>query len=363
MSSIFKYINKNDIDIQHDYFNNNPSIKLFSNIFFRTSTSSFQDFQLPLALKEESNKFISISNKQLSYLPFHLKHFQGHQYATDLKEQSFLLKKRESPILIEEPVFLFFDAEATNGSSHTYDLLFYYLFHYINSNINIKAKLLCVNLKKENIWYKKLLSLIQSYYQVEYLFIDTDTNYYFKSFYAIQSYGNIFFPYVKEFINKTLITPIIHKYSSMNMAFSETIYKFKVKNSSNLYCYHDFIITPSVKEYLDSKNAINLDDYSEEEKIYLLSKAKTIYCSWGSSWYINICYYISDYSDKFFNCIFHENIAIGEYDFISEDEEKYILRGNMPFWATKYPFDQIYTSLTLNGKKYRMENLESILNF
>jgi hypothetical protein len=361
MSSIFNFINKDEIDIQHNY-SINPSMKSFSNVYFRTSLSSSQQFQIPIALSE-SKKYISISNKQLSFLPFHMRHFLGNQYALELKKQSLLLSQAEKNtfICIEEPVFLFFDYESTCGSGHTYDLLFYLLYHFIKSGI--KAKLLCVNLEKENIWYKKLLSLIQSYYPVEYIFINEDINYNFKNFYAIQSYQNIFFPHVKEFIKETLITPIIQKFSNTDFPFSETVYKIKVKNSSNINDSYNFELNSSVKNFLDSKKALNLDDYSEEEKIYLLHKAKTIYCSWGSSWYINVCYYISDYSDKFFHCIFHETLAQTEYDFISQIQETPpLLKGNMPLWATHYSDKQIYTSLIVNGKKYRSYTLDFLQN-
>jgi hypothetical protein len=80
MSQIFNYeqINHND-----DY-EGNIMIHNFTNVLFRTQTSSLSNFQAQLGVTDDK-KIISTTNKQLSFLVKKYVHFLGDNYANDLK--------------------------------------------------------------------------------------------------------------------------------------------------------------------------------------------------------------------------------------------------------------------------------------
>jgi hypothetical protein len=96
---------------------------------------------------------------------------------------------------------------------------------------------------------------------------------------------------VKEFVNKKLIDTIL---KTIDIPIHQNIYKLKV------YSPHNGDITPSLHEWTEPlNNALNLNTIvEEEEKIFLINKCKEFTVNAGSSFFINICYYMKDFSDK-----------------------------------------------------------------
>lgn len=349
MSQIYNYIPHEKILSVHDYNGPNNIIK-FNYVKFRTDKLSEHNFYTPIGIIDD--KIISTTNKQLSFLPARLNHFLGDAYGRAIQHTYTSLLNNSSCILIEEPVFHFFDYESISGTGHSYDLMFYLL--YIYKKANSTSKLLVVN--SDNTYYNSSLSLIKKYYNVDYIYIDLGQNYLFKDFSCVQTYQNILFHEVKAFINETLIKPIINKYEFNNVPFFKNAYKLKVSNISNinrLNCTHD--ISDSVVKYFKDNSFINLDTVDEEYRIYLLNKADNIIISWGSIFYINIDYYITETINKNITIIFHPNM-LPELSFLNVQGTEIIQ--NMPSWATsEYYRDQVYTTLQFKGKILCMDTI------
>ncbi len=351
MSAIYNYISYENILHVHDY-TTRDKVNTYTNVLFRTSTTSFHSFQSQLAVVD--NKCISISNKQLSFLPSKLDHFIGPEYACQLRNQYDELCSSKNHIVIDEPVFLFFDYESVSGTGHAYDLMFYLLYVYINHNI--PAKLLIV--KSNNIWYNSLLSLIKTWYNIEYYTIDENITYSFTTFTCAQTYQNILFSDVKEFINHTLIQPILTKYDTLNYTYYKNIYKIKLNEKGNTNRIStEYEVNPEFTAFTENNNYVSLNPYSEEEKIYLLNKATNIIITWGSSWYININYYTNNLINKYIYIIYHPNI-VPEYNFLLEHGD--CIRQNMPSWASGGYTNQNYNTTTFSGKKMIVSTLSEI---
>ena len=349
MSSIYKYISKDKILSIHDY--SGPNIVYQNeNVKFRTDLSSEFNFQTPVGVI--NSKAISITNKQLSFLPDRLNHYLGDEYGNMLKYTYECILKENVPILIEDPVFQFFDYESVSGTGHSYDLMFYLLYIYKQNNLN--CKLLVVN--SNNTYYNTTLALIKKYYNVDFIYIDLGKTYIFKTFLCVQNYQNVFFHEVKAFINKTLIIPIINFYDSQCVPYYKNIYKFKVKSPNNTLRFNDtHDITDRMKIYFEENLYINLDTVDEEYRIYLLNKANNIVLSWGSIFYINVDYYILDTTNKFFTLIFCSKI-LSEKNFLHIDNNE--ITHVLPSWATsEYYRDQVYTTLKFKGKILCMDTV------
>jgi hypothetical protein len=351
MGDIYNYIPSHDILNVHDYTKRDLTLT-FTDVLFRTSNTNFHSFQAPLGLKD--NKCISTTNKQLSFLPAKLQHFLGNEYASCLKTQYNTIRADTNIIIVDEPVYQFFDYESVSGTGHAYDLMFYLLFNYIQTNQ--KSKLLVV--KSNNAWYNKLLDLIKEWYDVEYYVIEESITYRFLNFTCAQTYQNILFDDVKNFIYISLVNPIINKYDNMGFKYYDNIYKIKISNQHNTgRCNSDYILTDEFKSFTESNNYHSIDSYSEEEKIYILNKAKNIIITWGSSWYININYYTHALDNKYIYVIYHSNM-MSEYNFLFETGTH--IRQNMPSWASGGYTNQSYNTTLFSGKKLAIGSLSEI---
>jgi hypothetical protein len=207
MTEIYNYITYDSIEQIDDYNSDTINIYNFNNVYFRAHISKYLGFCTPLGIY--NNKIISITNKQFSFFVQKNGFFLGHEYANELQNTYNCINTFDTSIIcVEEEVFQFIDYEATNGTGHTYDLLFYLLYHYKLNNL--KSKLIV--LESSNKYYNNLLKLINNNYNVEYFYIKPQQTYLFKHFKCIRTYQNILFNEVKHFINESLIQPIIEKY-------------------------------------------------------------------------------------------------------------------------------------------------------
>ena len=256
MNNIFNYINYNDI-IHLDKYDSKISLFKFDNIKFRTYNLDYINFQVPVGINI-NKKIISLTNKQLSFLIQKYFHFLGDNYANELKNNYDILKnvKNEEIIEIYDEVFQFFDYESVNSTSHSYDLMFYLLYHYkIN---NLKSKLLVV--ESSNKYYNSTLELIKKYFNIEYIYIQPYKTYLFKNFSCIRSYQNIFFNEVKNFININLIQPIINKYEGINEKYYDDIIKIKYENPNIIDRLNtSFIKTQLFNKFCSEKNIFDLN--------------------------------------------------------------------------------------------------------
>lgn len=313
----------------HDY-TSPPIIHKFTDVLFRTTSFNACKFQVPLGIKD--GKTISITNKQLSFLPCVLGHSLGAEYIEMLEKNHKALLEYSEPVTISEPVFQFFDYESVTGSGHSYDLMFYLLCHYMKNNL--QSKLLVVN--SLNCYYNATLKLIRKYFDIEFLYIDEGINYKFLDFACIQSYQNILFTEVKEFVNKNLIDPIL---KTIHIPIHENIAKLKQYNIDNITP----IDSPSFKI---PYGALDLNQISEEdEKIFLLNNCSNLTIEFGSTFFINVCYYIKDYSNKKIFINFSRFMTVRDMVMIKDDE----IHMTMPGHCSGYFADNIYSTLVFKG--------------
>jgi len=346
MSQIFNYIAYDNINHVTDY-NDEAILYKFSDVRFRTDISSYLNFCTPVGVLYD-NKMISLTNKQTSFLIHKLNHFLGDEYACDLKKtyNSIITGNNDEQIIIEDGVFQFFDYESVNATGHSYDLMFYLLYFY--KKHNLKEKLLVV--ESENKYYNSTLELIKKYFDVEYLFINPNKNYFFKKFLCTRTYQNVFFHKVKKFINNYLINPIIKKYDELDINFYDNIIKIKIINSNNLNRDNDSF--EKNKTYLNFciKNGIfdltNID-YNEELKIYYINKAKLIIVQFSSIYYININYYLGDTINK--KIIVLINKKHNNQSFIQEIEHN-ILKQHMHDYFCGNITEQVYNTWQFTGE-------------
>lgn len=348
---ILNYISNDEIIYVDNYDNLDIKINLFNNIKFRTYNSNYLNFQTQIGINTD-NKIISSTNKQLSYLIQKWHHFLGDDYAIQLKNNFETLKNTnlDDFTIIEEQVFQFFDYESVSSTGHSFDLMFYLLYYY--NNLNLGCKLLVV--ESNNKYYNSLLNLIKTYYNIEFLYIKEHTSYLFKKFMCIKTYQNVLFNHVKTFINDTLITNIINKYDKENIKYFDNVIKIKY-NNNNTNLTNRFNQTFNKTDKLDlfiEKNKyfdLNNIDYNEELKIYYLNKSKNIIIDWGSSYYININYYLLNTNNKFINIIFHTNI-MGERNFLINDN--LIVKQQLPdvFYTGVSEDCNIFSNFTFTGK-------------
>lgn len=351
MSTIFNFIDYNSINFVDNY--DTPiCIHTFTDVTFRTENSNYLNFYTSVGMC--NNKIISITNKQFSFLVQKYIHFLGDQYAYSLQTtcQNIINTPISNIIKITEPVFLFFDYESINGTGHSYDLMFYLLYHYISNNCS--AKLLVV--KTDNNYYNITLSLIQKYFNIEYLYINENTTYMFSHFLCVRTYQNILFNNVKEFINKYLIQKIIDKYDQTNSVFFDSVIKIKPNNSNNLNSHSVNIPTHNFRLFCKNKNIFDLNTVDEDYKIYLLNKATNIIVSGSSNYYININYYLNTTVNKFISIIYNENMR-HESDRMFVYNGKYYTQ-HMPGHYCANIIDQIYNSWTFYGESVIIKNLD-----
>jgi hypothetical protein len=344
---IFNYISNNDVLYVDDYQDTNVKLNMFKNIKFRTNNSNYLNFQTQLGINND-NKIISTSNKQLSYLVQKYEHFLGEEYANELKKNYELLKNTRSDevIIIEDEVFQFFDYESVSSTGHSYDLIFYLLYYYCE--FNLKCKLLV--LESNNKYYNSLLELIEKYYNIEFIFIKENKSYLFKKFICIKTYQNVLFNNVKTFINNTLIQKIIDNYDNQNFKYYNNIIKIKYQNK-NSRINRSFYKNEELELFIEKNNYYDLNniDDNEELKIYYLNKAKNIIIDWGSSYYININYYLLNSQCKNICVIFHKDI-MSERNNLHESDNiiyQHLSRHYFPGVQTDMNY---YSNFTCRGK-------------
>jgi hypothetical protein len=357
MSQIFNYISYDSI-YHLDNYNNAPSTYRFSNVMFRTHVSSSTNFFTPIGI--HNNKIISVTNKQLSFLVKKYHHFLGDGYAIELKNTFDKIQSStiDDILTVNDEVFQFFDYESINGTVHSYDLMFHLLYYYKRNNLT--SKLLVV--ESNNKYYNSTLELIKKYFDVEYLYIKPYKTYLFKKFSCTRSYQNIFFNHVKEFINVNLIQPIINKYTDINEKCYDNVIKIKYKNPHAIdRLDSSYERTPLFNKFCVEKNVFDLNDIddNEELKIFLLNKAKIIITTWGSSYYININYYLCNTQNKFISVIYHNNI-MPETSLLTKINAS-TLNQNMPGHYCANITNQVYNNCSFEGEK--IENISNIDRF
>jgi hypothetical protein len=352
MSEIFSYISQDNIYIVDDYTNHEDLLYNFQNIHFRIEfCPNFYNFYSPVALKDK--KILNISNKLFSFLIYKYKHFVGSPLANQVVSTYNNLLNNHNFIYVNEPVFQFIDYESISGTGHSYDLMFYLLFIYKQNNLT--SKLLVVN--SNNKYYNKTLNLIKKYYNIEYYYVDTDKNYVFENYSCTRTYQNIFFDKVKEFVNTTLIEPIINKYK--NFESFKIISKIKYTNINNTNrCHDSFDLTQDFVDYLKINNICDLNFIEDEEyKIYLLNKAENIIINEGSSYYINICYYIKEHLNQNIYVIFHKNNSPDLWMFKNIHNKIYQC---MPNYFCGELVDQVYNKINFYGNI--ISNIDSLFD-
>lgn len=355
MSQIYNFISRNNILDVHDY-SSKSEIKKFENVRFRIENSMYLNFHTPIGIY--NTKIISTTNKQLSFLPAVLGHFLGDQYAGKLQDTyNNLIINTADDIIINDHVLQFIDYESISGTGHSYDLMFYILFMY--KQYSLPLKLLVV--KSDNKYYNGTLELIRKYFDIEYIYIETDRNYIIENLYCCQTYQNVFFNEVKQFINDNLIIPIIRKYDMLNSKSYNTVYKIKQYNNNDINRLHSaFIYTLNFNEKSKQNGWCDLESVYEEYKIYLLNKASNIIITWGSAFYINIEYYLLSADNKFISLLFHDNISCESTYIINIDN---LYKHYMPEWATSNIFrDQVYTTFKFNGEIIVASSLDKWVN-
>lgn len=347
MTDLYSYISPNKILVIDTYSNTEDIIYSFQDVCFRIELCpDFYNFHSPIATI--NNKIINISNRQLSFLSYKYIHYVGDKLAIQI-QSTYNNLQSENYIYIDEPVFQFVDYDSISGTGHSYDLMFYLIYKYKKNNMS--CKLLVV--KNNNKYYNNLLNLISKYYNIEFLYIDLNTNYKFKSFYCTRTYQNIFFNEVKEFINDTLISKIIDKYNSY--PFFSTVCKLKLNNPNNINKWNDsFLLTDEYTDYLQKNNICDINTIEDEEyKIYLLNKASKIIISCCSSYYINICYYIKEYSTQHITVVFHMNSSLDLWTLNCINDKVY---QNMPGHYCGNYMNQVYNNISFNGKIIKYVN-------
>lgn len=354
MSEIHSYISPHNILVVDTYSNEEPLIHSFQDVSFRIEMcDNFYNFHSPMATVD--NKIINISNKQLSFLLYKYHHFVGDELAIKMKNTYDNLQSNTVEYINEE-VFQFIDYESISGTGHAYDLMFYLLYMYKKNNVT--CKLLVVN--SPNKYYNILLKIISKYYNVEYIHVDLNTNYKFKTFYCTRTYQNILFNEVKDFINNTLIDKIIENYSIYN--FYSYVSKLKYTNQNNINrCNDSFLLTDTYNCFLKKNNILDLNFIDDEEyKIYLLNKATNIIVSCSSSYYINICYYIKDYDNKHINVVFHSKNSCDLWT-LSNINNK--IHQHMPYIFTGDINNHMYNNISYNGSIIsNINTIDEIIN-
>ena len=122
-----------------------------------------------------------------------------------------------------------------------------------------------------------------------------------------------------------------------------------------------------IREFLEfcfNKNIFDLNgvDDNEELKIYLLNKAKIIIINWGSTYYININYYLYDTKDKFISIIFHKNI-LPEMDQVSCKNEIIFQNTNyIKFLNVDKSIHENVKNSVYNNWNFKGEIIDNIIN-
>jgi hypothetical protein len=348
MVSIYEHIPKEIIHINDDY-TNPPQVQILTDLFFQVGILSDNNFLTNIGVKD--GKIQSILNKTLYFLPEKLGYLTGVPYAQKLLKsyQEILTVENEAIQTITEPVFYFMDYDSCIATGETYDILFYLLFHYKKKGLSIPL----VIPDSTNKYFRSFCSLLEKWYGVSFYRLQYDKVYKFSSLYCIRTYQNIFFHEVKNFINETLINPIVEKYKDTE--YYTTVGKIKIKNNSQVQRPQStFEPNELLTVFCKEKNIYLFpEDVSEELKIYYLNKAKNIIVSWGSIYYIYINYYLANAHEKFISVLFHKEMMPERYSLYSEN--------NMIHQRMRHcdqSIDQVYNNFHFRGEV--IDNLDSL---
>ena len=354
MHPVYRFIPVEKVIFVDDYSQPEKSLT-FSNIFFRTTVSRRLKWQTNLAVQMEDRHIINTSNKMFSFFSIVQLNPQFEDYHEDLAEnyRCIITTPMSNIIMIDEPVFQFFDLESVWGSGHSYDVSFHLLYRYFKDGHTCKLLIP----ESDNIYFQRMIKLIEEEFHVQFYVIKPGVTYLFKQFTCVRQYQNVYFPEVKEFVNKHLIDPIVKRFDEEKKPYHDIVAKIKFhKNSSVFWPKEVFTKTQKYNELCESKKLLDMDErFTEQEKIFYLNKASTILVSWGSTFYINIHYYVADIQTKFVSVLFHKEI-MAERCYIQTASPGFIvhsLHGNSGSIT-----DHIYDSFVFRGEV--IDNIDAI---
>ena len=220
MSSLYDVFERADINVIDDY-SGPGKIHKIENVKMKVKAHDEYGFISFLAV--QNDKILNICNKHMYYFPEIVKSLSGHKYLLELHDVYVNLK--EEPVIetIDEDVFQFFDYESVSGTGHSFDLMMYLMYIYKVNGLT--SKLLIP--KSSNIHFIKTCILLKEYFGVEFLEIENNKVYHFRSYICARTYLNVFFHDVKNFVNNTLITSIIKKYDALNIPMFESVARLK----------------------------------------------------------------------------------------------------------------------------------------
>lgn len=349
--SIYEKFPKENIHVNDDYTSAIHPI-LLSDTLIRIGNVCENGLVTGLAVND--GKAQSITNKQLFYQPNIIGGEVPVDYVVELYStyNAILQTPKEEYETIETPVLYAIDYDCAQGTGHSYDFFFYLMYCYK------ELKLSCplVVPKTEQYYINLLYDLLEKYYNIRLIRLESNKTYFCHQVICMRAYVNVFFPSVKNFINETMITPILEKFK--DRPTYPIVAKLKVSPKHSVYTQGTiFQPTELFSRFCKENNVLLLDEtFSEEEKIYYLNKANTILVTWGSIYYINIDYYLRDTNNKFISILFHKRI-MPERRFITQH----------PFTRTIHQStansiqDNIYNTMTLNGEI--IDNMESLDEF
>jgi hypothetical protein len=351
MVSIYERFSKDLIHVNDDY-TSHPAIHTLKNLLFQVDESNENDFLTPVGI--QGNKIQSILNKQFHYVPERMGASSGVEYSKHLFDTYKTLSSclENSVETVKEPVFYFMDFESVNGTVHSYDLLFYLLYIYKTSGL--QCRLVIPN--SCNLYFKKTIELIKDYYTVEFLEIKYGKPYLFECLYCIRSYMNTFFLEVKEFVNTTLIDPILEKYKRKE--YSNTVGKVKVLPKGSIRSLNAvFPYSSEFSEACIQQNIFLFDDTTPEDlKIYYMNNAENVIVCWGSIFYIYIDYYLKSTKDKFISVLFHKAMM---------PEKNCLVYHNGSFYQQmnqgERGIQQVYNTLRFQGEI--IDNIDSLSQY
>ena len=354
MHPVYRFIPVEKVMFVDNYSQPEKSMT-FSNIFFRTTVSRRLKWQTNLAVQMEDRRIINTSNKMFSFFSIVQLNPQFEDYHEDLAKNysSILHESSEKVIIIEEPVYQFFDYESVCGAGHSYDVSFHLLYRYFADGHTCKLLIP----ESDNMYFQRMINLIKDEFHVQFYVIQPGVTYFCKQFTCVRQYQNVFFREVKDFINMRLINPIVKRFEEKKTPYHDIVAKIKFHKNSFIYCQKEvFAKTQKYNELCESKKLLDMDEgFTEQEKIFYLNKASTILVSWGSTFYINIHYYVADIQTKFVSILFHKE-KMAEQCYIQTTSPGFIVHSLHSNSGSIT--DHIYDSFTFRGEI--IDNLDSI---
>ena len=275
------------INIIDDYRNDQKLFKLHDIRFKFRSSGTFVISSIGL---DTNNKIINITNKIQSY--FSIVDYLLEMDLGNIIQRCNELVSNNNYTIIEDEVFLFFDCfpfAPVHNLDDTYNLLYFY------KKSNLTCKLAVI--KTDNYFYNQTLLSLQKYFNLEYIYLDFDTNYLFKNFYCTRQYHWLQ-KKAKEFINKEYINKIMEEYEGKE--YYDNISIIKYEDTNNVSSLDTFSKSELFNTFCKDYNIINLNNYitNLEYKIYLINKAKKIITNYLSPFNVNVYKHCSDFSNK-----------------------------------------------------------------